>query len=145
MTSQTIEPTDSTKTGKTTAAPDQSVVIERCRFCASEEQLYGRACRKCREELRQWSRERFAGSGLDVPPHEIDVMTKTNLDQWREWVKRMDGGEGSYGHDRQATIDAIFDAAWVGMKKAKSSRKSYDKTIVRTLRDLADQIERQTR
>lgn len=117
---------------------------EQCRFCSSTETVLQRVCRPCREELRQWSHNKFRGSGIEVPPHEIDVMEREVLEQWREWVKTIDGGGGSYGPGRLEAIDKIFDAAWVGMKKAKSSRKSYNATLAKQLRNMAARLENGT-
>lgn len=123
-----------------TAGQQDGIVIEQCRFCGQTERVRDRLCLKCREELHHWSHDHFAGSGLEVPPEEIDVLSPETLQRWREWVKRMDGGGGSYGGGRMAAIDSIFDAAIVGMKNVRATKATVNKAVAKALRDLADQI-----
>ena len=116
--------------------------IGKCRFCCSKESVFSRVCGKCRRELELWSHDHFASIEIEVPPHEIKPMTKSAIERWRQWFKTMDGGGGSYGHDRQLAIDTICDAALVGMKIVKGHKRLYNATIARVLRELADNMER---
>ena len=72
---------------------------------------------------------------------EDGVPSKNAIEQWREWVKIQDGGEGSYGGGRLSTIDRIFDAALVGMRANNRRVKSFKREFAAMLRNMADQIE----
>lgn len=78
---------------------------------------------------------------MTTPPHDIPPLTAQKIQIWRLWALRKDGGEGSRGHLRQATINAIFDAALVGTGLVKEAREDYCKTTAARLRQLADAIE----
>lgn len=84
------------------------------------------------------------GQREDIPLHEVGALSEKTIEAWRVWAKRKCGDGGTYGPARLKTLDDIFDSAKVGMGVVRSSRGAYRKTMAKELREMADQLERET-
>ena len=116
-----------------------------CRFCGNHaSKAHAFICRNCYREVELFVSARFESSELSGSPFDSDPMSKKGLESWHQWVKRIDGGGGSYGQMRQKAIDDIFNAALIGMKKVRRAKHDLKSSVANELRKLADQVERRS-
>lgn len=97
-------------------------------------------CNAARTLAGQYLREHPEGEEPPAP-HDVLPLQDQAIATWRAWAIRQVEG-GTYGPNRVQTVNAIFDAAVVGMKQVRSDEAAFRRSYAEHLRHMADQIER---